>query len=218
MSPKTILVTGRDAFIGSVITHAVEMRLTKSICKYCSRGPETLKCILEMHPDLIILDLFLPGLNGLSILKAIPTEDYCPLILAYCRHLNKMVGVKCAMAGVTGLIDYSFDSTQASACLDQVCWGKKSYPNEVWELLDEHDYEKHFQKYTDVTARQAQILELITLGFSNMEISRKLEISVKTVEKHKRVIKDKFGLTSMAEVVHFAIRNGIIEREEEICS
>ncbi|QEN06816.1 response regulator transcription factor [Oceanispirochaeta crateris] len=218
MKTKEIMVSGKDAFIGSIITHTVEQSQLGTICAYCSRGPEALRCIEEMRPNLIILDLFLPGMNGLSILKSIQSRDYHPLILAYCRKLNKMIGVKCAKQGATGLIDYSATYEQAYDCLERVSWGQKIYPEEVWELLRDNDYEKYFQKYTDVTVRQAQILELSARSYTNIEISEMLHLNIKTVEKHKHTVRIKYGLSSVDQLIHFAIRNGIIEREESICS
>jgi len=218
MRKRTILVTGKDAFIGSVLIDMVEKEHLGTLCPYCSHGPETLQCIFQMHPQFIVLDLFLPGLNGLSLLGEIKKCNYNPQILAYCRRLNKMVGVKAVKAGATGLIDYSSTREEFRQCLERVARGIRSYPAEVKSLLEDNDYEKFPQKYTKVTTRQAQVLEMVARGMSNMEISYALGIHVKTVEKHKLVLKRKFGLFSMAEVIHFAIRNGIIEREEGLCS
>ena len=83
------------------------------------------------------------------------------------------------------------EETRQAFC--QVARGVKTYPAEVKELLDDNDYEKHPQKYTEVTTRQSQVVELVALGRSNQEIGYALDISVKTVEKHKRVIKEKYG-------------------------
>ncbi|WP_370446652.1 response regulator transcription factor [Oceanispirochaeta sp. M1] len=61
------------------------------------------------------------------------------------------------------------------------------------------------------------MLEHVSLGKSNKEISWILDIHLKTVEKHKNRLREKLGLNSMAELVHFAIRNGITEKDEGIC-
>ncbi|WP_371744293.1 response regulator transcription factor [Oceanispirochaeta sp. M1] len=93
----------------------------------------------------------------------------------------------------------------------------KTYPGEIQELLDDKDFEICPQKYTKITTRQSQILEHVSLGKSNKEISWILDIHLKTVEKHKNRLREKLGLNSMAELVHFAIRNGITEKDEGIC-
>ncbi|MBF9018626.1 MULTISPECIES: response regulator transcription factor [unclassified Oceanispirochaeta] len=217
MNNKTILVSSRDAFTGSLLVDIVEKEHIGKICSYCSDGPTTLQNIERFRPHFILLDLFLPGMNGISILKEIKELLTNPQILCYCRKMNKMLGVKAAKYGATALIDYTSNREEFRSRIERTSRGIKSYPCDIQELLDENDYEIYPQKYTEITTRQTQIIEQLSLGKSNMEIASTLGITVKTVEWHKNIVREKFGLASMAEIVHFAIRNGIIEREEGIC-
>jgi DNA-binding NarL/FixJ family response regulator len=217
VTQKTILVTSKDAFIGSMLVDLVEKEHIGTICSYCSDGLSALQNIERFCPQFILLDLFLPGLNGISILKEVKKRHKDTKILCFCRQLNKRLGVKAAKYGATSLIDYSSNTEEFRNRIEKTSRGVRTYPSEIQELLDENDYETCPQNYTEITTRQSQILEQVSLGKSNKEISGILDINLKTVEKHKRILKQKFGLYSMAEVVHFAIRNGIIEREEGIC-
>lgn len=217
MTQKNILITSKDAFIGSMLVDLVEKEHIGTICSYCSDGFSALQNIERYCPQFILLDLFLPGVNGISILKEISKQRKNTLTLCFCRNLNNRLGVKAVKHGATCLVDYSSSTEEFRSKIEMTSRGIKSYPFQIQELLDENDYETCPQNYTEITTRQSQILEQVSLGKSNKEIGGILNINLKTVEKHKRILKQKFGLYSMAEVVHFAIRNGIIEREEGVC-
>ncbi|MDA3957459.1 response regulator transcription factor [Oceanispirochaeta sp.] len=217
MIQKNVIVTSKDALIGSVLVDIVEKEHIGSISSYCTDGIETLRSIERCCPQLLILDLYLPRMNGLSLLKEIAKHHSCLYTLAYCRNLNRMLAVKAVKQGVTGLADYSYSRDLFRLTLERVSRGVKSYPDEVNALLDERGYEIFPQKFTKITTRQSQILEHLALGKSNQEISYELNIHVKTVDKHKSAIKEKFGLVTSAELVHFALRHGIIEKEEGLC-
>ena len=107
MTEKTILVSSRDAFTGSVLVDMVEKEKIGTICSYCTDGPQTLKAIERFCPSVLILDLFLPNMNGLSILREIRKMPKKPFILAFSRDLNRMTGVKAVKLGCTGLFDFS---------------------------------------------------------------------------------------------------------------
>ncbi|MBF9015181.1 response regulator transcription factor [Oceanispirochaeta sp. M2] len=131
--------------------------------------------------------------------------------------MNKVLGVKAVKNGATGLIDYRSNPEDFRRSIEKTSRCIKTYPGEIQELLDDKDFEICPQKYTKITTRQSQILEHVSLGKSNKEISWILDIHLKTVEKHKNRLREKLGLNSMAELVHFAIRNGITEKDEGIC-
>lgn len=217
MTEKTILVTSRDTFMGSILVNLVKKEHMGTVCSLFSDGYETLKAVDRLHPSVLILDMFLPHLNGLSFLRELQEHSDRPYILAYCHNLNSITGVKAVKLGCTGLADFSYTLPEAREALDLVSRGVTSYPRGVQQLIDNNDYEMNPQKYTPITTRQSQVVGMAAMAKSNLEISYELDISIKTVEKHKRVIKEKYGLFNAAELAHFAIRHGIIEKEEGIC-
>nr|WP_230391445.1 MULTISPECIES: response regulator transcription factor [unclassified Oceanispirochaeta] len=199
-----------------MLVNIVEKAHIGSICSYCSDGPTTLQNIERFHPQFIVLDLFLPRMNGISILREMKRQQKSPLSLCFCRRLNKVLGVKAVKNGATGLIDYRSNPEEFRRSIEKTSRGIKTYPGEIQELLDDKDFEICPQKYTKITTRQSQILEHVSQGKSNKEISWILDIHLKTVEKHKNRLREKLGLNSMAELVHYAIRNGITEKDEGI--
>ena len=217
MRQKTVLVTAKDALMGPFLCDLVEQEHLGTICSLSSDGLTALSEIDRYNPQFVILDLYLPHLNGISILKEIHDRNKSPQTLCYCRCLNKMVGVKAVKQGATGLIDYQVDREEFRRVMTKVSRGERCYPEPVKELLEEHDYELHPQRYSEVTPRQARVLELVVQGLSNSEIAFELGVSLKMVEKHKHRLSRKFGLASMAELSHFAIRHGIVEKEEYSC-
>ncbi len=217
MRQKTVLVTARDVFTGDVLCDLVEHEHIGKLCPLCHNGPSALSSYYRYSPHYIILDLQLPGINSLDILEEIHKGRSHPQILCHCQKLNTMLGVKAVHFGATGLIDKDSNLETYRKVISKVAYGMKSYPEEIQELVKKNDYEKHPQDYSKLTRMQKQILILITRGLNNSQMALNLKISVKTVEYHKNKLKTKFGLTSMAEIVSFAVRNGVCEKEETLC-
>ncbi len=217
MEGREVLLAAGDRFVSDSISNILEQKICGKGLHLCNDGLDALESIIIHKPSFIILDLFLPGLNGLTILKEIKKHDIKAFVLCYCRKLRTILGVKAIAAGARGVLDFSTGMSDFTVAITNVRGGRRVMPENVKRLVDSNDFELNPEKYRDITTRQVEVIQMTAGGLSNMEIAFNLNISVKAVEKHKKNIRDKLGLLSSLEIGLFAIQEGFVEVKEGGC-
>ena len=102
MEGRGVLLTAGDRFVGDSISNILEQKICGKGILLCNDGMDALESIILHKPSFIILDLYLPRLNGLTILKEIKRNDIKASVLCYCRKLRTVLGVKAIAAGARG--------------------------------------------------------------------------------------------------------------------
>ena len=217
MDQRGILVATGDRFVGDSIINILENGRNGNEILLLNDGMDALESILRNRPDFIILDLFLPRLNGLAILNEIKRKDIRTSVLCYCRKLKDHDGVKTVKAGARGVIDLTYSMSDFAKAIRDVRSGRRFIPENIERLIEDRDYEMYPEKYRDITTRQIEVMQMTAKGLSNKEVAFNLNISIKTVEKHKRNLRDKLGLFSSLEIGLFALREGFVEVKEGAC-
>lgn len=217
MEGCSVLLAAGDKFVGDSISNILEQKICGKNLLLCNDGMDALESILLYEPTFIILDLYLPSLNGLGIFREIKKHDIKASVLCYCRKMRPVLGVKAIIAGARGLTDYSAGMSDFTYAISNVNGGRRVIPENIKHLVDSNDFELNPEKYRDITTRQVEVMQMTAEGLSNMEIAFNLKISTKAVEKHKRNIRDKLGLLSSLEIGLFAIREGFVEVKEGEC-
>ncbi len=171
----------------------------------CS-GTEAIELTRKIRPDIIIMDMSMPGLNGtqatIEILKFLPGVGI--IILSMYEEANY---VRNAMrAGARGYLLKNASEVDLAAAIKDVARGKK-----VVDPKLQHPLDIKTESDVDLTPRERQILQLIAEAKSTREIAALLELSVNTVAVHRANIMDRLNLHKTAELVLYAIRNGIAQ-------
>ncbi len=217
MEGREVLLAAGDRFVSDSISNILEHKICGKGLLHFNDGMDALESIIIHKPSFIILDLFLPGLNGLTILKEIKKHDIKASVLCYCRKLRTILGVKAIAAGARGVIDFGVGISDFTLAITNVRGGRRVMPENVKRLVDSNDFFLNPEKYRDITTRQIEVMQMTAEGLSNKEIAFNLKISVKSVEKHKRNLRDKLGLSSSLEIGLFAIQEGFVEVKEGGC-
>jgi DNA-binding NarL/FixJ family response regulator len=170
----------------------------------------------ELQPDVAILDVTMPELNGIEAAKQV--LKLCPetKVLVFTVHDAEQVVVEIFRTGAHGYVLKSDAGRQLLDAVKCVLGGKHYFSSQVSEVIFDsmrgsglpHSPAKDDDK---PTTREREIIQLLAEGSSNKEVADKLGISVKTVETHRAAIMRKLGLHSIGELVRYAIRNHIIE-------
>jgi len=180
-------------------------------------GREAIQMNSDLRPDVIVMDIAMPLLNGLQatrqILKAFPATK----ILILSAHSDPEYVEQVVKAGALGYLIKQSSGEVVAKALRELHNGKTFFTHTIAKRL-KADYQKSedgvgLQKRsnTELTAREAELLQLIAEGHVNKQIASELGISIKTVEKHRQHLMDKLNIHDIAGLTRFAIASGIIE-------
>lgn len=176
-----------------------------------SNGREAVDKAIDLQPDLVVMDVTMPELNGIEaarqITKAVPKAR----ILALSMQKDSVYVREMLRAGAKGYLLKDCDEQDLLAAVRAVALGKGWLSPEVSDsVLD--DYRKHVTNPIDLLSpREREVLQLIAESKTNKEIATALGLSVYTVEAHRGRIMEKLNLHSIGELVRFAVRNGLID-------
>lgn len=168
------------------------------------------------NPDLIVLDITLNESSGIEISKSLKQTNPEIKIMILSMHTKEEFVMNAIKAGVRGYMSKDSSREEFLEAINSIYKGGEYFSRTVSESFMKN-YTKKFQVEQEVmqnkelTKREMEILRLIASGSSAKEISEKLFISIKTVDCHKSNIFQKLKLKNTAELVHFAIKNKIIE-------
>lgn len=182
-------------------------------------GYSELILILEHEqPDIIIMDISLPDISGVEILKILSIKHPNIKVLMLSMHLSEDFITGSIKAGAKGYIPKNTSKKELLAAIREISSGKEFFSDEVSRIMLK-SYLKSIKssepgeklETASLTRREVEILKLCAMGASNREIAEKLFISVRTVESHKNHIMTKFDLKSNLELLKFALKNNPTE-------
>jgi len=179
-------------------------------------GREALEMTKQLKPEVVLLDITMPELNGLEatrqILKALPKTE----VLILTMHESEQLVREVLKAGARGYVLKSDAGRDLVAAVDCVSRHKPFFTSTVAQMILE-GYLKVASQAADLAApgerltpREREIVQLLAEGKCNKEVAHALSISVKTAETHRANIMRKLNLHSLSDLVHYAIRNKIV--------
>jgi len=183
-----------------------------SICGEGSNGREAVKLALKLKPDVVVLDLEMPVLNGVEatqeIKRALPDTE----ILIFTIHDEEYLITEALRAGARGHVLKTDTAEELIDAVEALAKHMPSFSARASEVLLEHLLKAGAEsdETPGLTRREGQIVQMLAEGKANKEVASNLRISVKTVETHRAAIMRKLGFTSITELVRYAIRNKLI--------
>ena len=179
-----------------------------------SEGQEVLDIVARTRPDVIVMDIAMPGMGGIEATRRLLQEDASLKILALTTYHDKRYVNEMLSAGAVGYITKSAASDQLLQAIRSVAEGKPYFSQEVASaLLDTIRRSpstvspKHSKEL--LGRRERQVLSLLAEGYSSSQIAEQLHIAASTVDVHRRNIMRKLNLHSVAELTKYAIREGL---------
>ena len=183
-----------------------------SVCGEARTGREAVAKAMELRPDLIVLDVSMPELNGVEVTRQIRRSMPASILIVTMYDSERMAR-QAIEAGASGYLSKA-DAGQVLVEAVRALLGNKTFVSERVQLKDGIVTSKPAATITAaeaLTPREREVLQLLAEGKSNKEVAVALEISPKTVETHRARIFAKLHLHSMNELVRYAIRNQVIE-------
>jgi two-component system response regulator NreC len=178
-------------------------------------GLETVQLAATHKPDIILLDISMPKLNGIDAARRILAEQPAVKIIILSMHADRRFIQESLRIGVSG---YILKESAAHEVIEAINVARKgelffsaSIRNQVLRDYVEWVREGSIVSASPLSGREREVLQLLAEGKSSRAIAGALCISVKTVESHRKQIMDKLGLRSIAELTKYAIREGLTE-------
>lgn len=176
-------------------------------------GLEVLPMVERLRPDIVVLDLILPGLGGLEVTRRIRKKVPQTQIIILSMHAIEAYVAEALYAGARAYVLKRSASMELIEAIRAVFAGKrylsKPFSNDILESYKKLKEQETPDTYQTLTTRERDILHMVVQGFTNREISQRLGISYRTVETHRANMMDKLGLHTTAELVGYAIQRGI---------
>jgi two-component system response regulator NreC len=180
-----------------------------------SDGRETVRLAVSLCPDLVVMDVSMPLLNGIEATRQIKRD--CPKVrvLILTVHEQKDYVAQLLVAGADGYIIKRAAGEELIVAIRTVCQGQAFLHPSVTKVVVD-DYVKRLQEgdgpeaYRILTQREREVLQLIAEGYTNREMADLLHISIKTVQNHRSRIMSKLDLHDRGELIKYAIQQGII--------
>jgi len=192
----------------------LELEEDIEVVAQASNGDEAVAISRECKPDVILMDINMPGKNGLQAIEELKKDSYCPKIVVLTIHEDREYLFKTLQLGAEG---YVLKDAEPSMLIDAIrnVYEGQSYiqPNMTKELVREFNRitlnEKEKQEKVNLTSREIEVLKLIAEGMINKEIAKKLYISEKTVKNHVSNIFKKLHVSDRTQAAIYAFRNNI---------
>ncbi len=178
-------------------------------------GDEALRKTRELRPDVVLLDISMPKINGLAVTEMLRKELPNVKILILSVHSNKEYIFRIIQAGAHGYVSKEAAPEELLRAIESVCAGEPFFSPEIaraalHQLVSSGGKRDPFAQLTD---REREVLSLIAEGHSNKEIASRLGIGVRTIETHRERIMRRLDIHSVAGLTKFAIANGLVSLE-----
>jgi len=215
--PTRIIIADDHEIMRKGLRSLVEARQDWQVVGEASNGREAVEKARELTPNVAVLDIGMPELNGLEATRQIVRESPQTQVLILTMHESEQMVRDVLDAGARGYVLKSDAARDLVNAVDALSQHRTFFSSRISDILLQaylHGPERAVQLQparTRLTAREREIVQLLAEGKSNKEVANALNISVKTAETHRTNIMNKLDLHSISELVRYAVRNNIVE-------
>ena len=217
MSRKSVLLADDHTLVRAGIRALVEKLTDVEVIAEAKDGREALRLVREHKPDLVLMDIAMPGLNGYEATSRISKEFPDVRVIILSMYANEEYVREAVNAGAAGYLLKRCAAAELEKAIRTVAGGDSYFSPLVAEHVTGNGPGRSGSDrglIERLTSRQREILQLIAERHSTKEIAQVLNISVKTVETHRSQLMDRLGIHDVPGLVRFAIRTGLVSLEE----
>ncbi|MGA2551713.1 MAG: response regulator transcription factor [Burkholderiaceae bacterium] len=177
-----------------------------------SNAAETMRAIREFTADALVLDVSMPGKDGIEVLKQVKKEKPRLPVLILSSHAEEQYALRSIRAGASGYLNKSSAPQQLVAAIRQIASGRKYITPELAQSLADHiESPVDGPMHGTLSDREFQTLKLIGSGYSLTQVADKLCLSVKTVSVYRARLLEKMQMKNNAELTRYAIEQGLVD-------
>jgi DNA-binding NarL/FixJ family response regulator len=211
---KRVLVADDHTLMRQGLRYLLEKEGDFQCVAEAEDGLEAVKMARQFHPDIVIMDIVMPNLNGIEATRQIKAEHPPTEVVVLSMHATRAYVAQVLQAGAAGYLVKDSAFEELVTALRSVSRGEMylspaiSKGTPLGELTGKSS-SGDFAHRERLTSRETQVLQMIAEGRSTKEIAARLEVSVKTVETHRKQIMDKLEMRSVAALTKYCIREGL---------
>lgn len=206
-----ILLADDHALVRQGFRMILEAQPDMQIVGQAGNGREAVDLAAKLRPDVVVMDVAMPELNGIEATRRITESSPRTRILALSMHRDSVYVREVLRAGARGYLLKDSGDADLVAAVRAIAKGEGYLSPSVSESVLS-DYRRHVTDPLDLlSSREREVLQMIAEGKTNKEIATSLNLSVYTVEAHRGRVMEKLNLHSTSELVRFALRSGLID-------
>ncbi len=212
-----ILLADDHAIVRSGLRRALEAREGWRVCADVGDGRAAVEHAVQLRPDVAVLDVTMPGLNGIEATRRI--RDACPAtrVVLFTMHAEETIAREALRAGVTSIVLKSDPSAVLFAAIEAAA-AHRRFVTPTLAGATRREGGADAEAATHLTPREREVVQLLAEGANNARIAELLRVSVKTVEAHRFSALRKIGAGSMVDLVRYALRNRRVSPAEAALS
>lgn len=213
MGPITVVIADDHRLVRESLISVLQADGQIRVVGEAGDGHEALTVIRDTAPQVAIVDISMPGLSGIEVVRRLHQDQPSTRCLVLTMHLDEEYVLHVVRAGASGYLLKDSPTSELIDAVQAVAHGKGHFGSHAARVLAEqmqNPQRSASDPYGDLTAREREVFHLIVEGDSTKLIARKLEISVKTAENHRSRVMAKLGARNSADVVRYAARKGLI--------
>lgn len=217
MTTKILLVDDHDLFRAG-LRSILEKHPQYKVVGEAGNGDEAVRLAVALGPDVVLMDITMPGLNGVGVTRQILQERPGVRVIALSMHCERQFVAGMLEAGATGYLLKNSAARELPLAIDSVQRGESYLSPRAAEVVVQ-DFVRQKSPGNHIPAeslskREREVLALLAEGLSNKQVASRLGIAGKTVETHRAQIMDKLGIHTVAGLTKYSIRHGLTSLEE----
>jgi DNA-binding NarL/FixJ family response regulator len=199
----TVLIVDDHRLIREAWSIIINASLIFTVIAECSSGEEAVELALKLRPDIVLMDINMPGIDGIEATQQIRKYSPKSKILGVSSHTHHTYIKKMIRKGASGYITKTSSTNELFFAMSETLVGKKYICHEIKDLIAEQAINKREASIYSLTAREMEIINCVKEGDSSKEIAVQLHLSTRTVEVHRFNILKKLNLTSATALVNY---------------
>ncbi|NWG75178.1 MAG: response regulator transcription factor [Rubrivivax sp.] len=214
----TVFLVDDHATVREGLRFLLEAQTDIKVVGVASNGREAVHQVVQLQPDVVIMDIAMPELNGIEATLQIKSECPGSQVIILSMHSSNEQIFRALQAGALGYLLKETAGLEVAVAVRAVQAGRRYLSAEVSEkLIDEYMQQRALDEakspLTRLSPREREILQLVVEGQSSAEIAAALSLSQRSVETYRRRLMQKLGITNLPDLVKFAISHGLTRLE-----
>lgn len=209
--PIRVFVADDHAIVREGLVQLLRQQPDLTVVGTGTEGTQSLRDICTLLPDVAILDISMPGLNGIEITSELQQLGLPVAVVILSMHSSSEHVFRALQVGAKGYLQKESAGTEIVTAIRAVQQGRRYLATRIAAIVAEHVGEWRAKSPLEsLSRREREILQLVAEGHSSSEIGRRLSLSPKTIDTYRSRLMQKLGLTDVVSLVKFAIQQGLI--------